>query len=104
VTHKIILDSSGVVDYRSAIGYFARTLMQELRLVSSYDVLYGKVKAFVQDGLFDRSVDLEDADTLRNLAQQDVRYGFVYVDEEAFKKYKPASFRRLLDSFSEYRS
>lgn len=34
----------------SSIGYFARTLMQELRLVSGYDVLYGKVKAFVQDG------------------------------------------------------
>jgi len=69
VTHKSVLDSAGVADYRSAIGYFARTLMRELRLVSGYDVLYGKVKAFVQDGLFDRSVDLEDANTLRNLAE-----------------------------------
>jgi len=65
VTHKTILDSAGVADYRSAIGYFARTLMRELRLVSGYDVLYGKVKAFVQDGLFDRMVDLKDANTLR---------------------------------------
>ncbi|MCK8604246.1 DEAD/DEAH box helicase [Desulfoferrobacter suflitae] len=69
VTHKTILDSLGVADYRSAIGYFARTLMQDLRLVSGYDVLYGKVKEFVQDGLFDRSVDLEDPNTLRNLAE-----------------------------------
>jgi len=69
VAHKTILDSAGVADYRSAIGYFARALMQELRLVSGYDVLYGKVKAFVQDGLFDRSVDLEDPNTLRNLSE-----------------------------------
>ncbi len=39
-----------------------------------------------------------------NLAQQDLHYGFVYVDEEDFCRYKPASFRQLLGSFTEYRS
>jgi type III restriction enzyme len=43
--------------------------MKELRLVSGYDVLYGKVKAFVQDQLFDRPVELEDPNTLRNLSE-----------------------------------
>jgi len=28
----------------------------------------------------------------------DVKYGFVYVDEESFEKYKPASFRQLVDT------
>ena len=50
VTHTTILDAAGVADYRSVIGYFARTIMKELRLVSGYDVLFGKMKAFVQAG------------------------------------------------------
>ena len=49
VTHTTILDTAGVADYHSVIGYFAQTIMKDLRLVSGYDVLYGKVKAFVQD-------------------------------------------------------
>lgn len=69
VTHKTILDDTGVADYRSVIGYFARTVMKDLRLVSGYDVLYGKVKEFVQNGLFHRAVELEDLNTLRNLSE-----------------------------------
>jgi type III restriction enzyme len=38
-----------------------------------------------------------------NRAQADVKYGFVYVDEESFKKYKPTSFRQLVDGFMEYK-
>ena len=37
--------------------------------MSGYDVLYGKVKAFVQNELFDRTVELEDPNTLRNLSE-----------------------------------
>jgi len=52
VTHTTILDTAGIVDYHSVIGYFTQTIMKDLRLVSGYDVLYGKVKAFVQSNLF----------------------------------------------------
>ena len=69
VTHTTVLDGAGVADYRSVIGYFAQTVMRELRLVSGYDVLYGKIKSFIQDGLFARSVDLEAPNTLRNLSE-----------------------------------
>ena len=69
ITHTTILDTAGVADYRSVIGYFAQTIMKDLRLVSGYDVLYGKVKAFVQEELFDRQVGLEDPNTLRNLSE-----------------------------------
>ena len=69
ITHTTILDTAGIADYRSVIGYFSQTIMKELRLVSGYDVLYGKVKAFVQDQLFDQTVDLEDPNTLRNLSE-----------------------------------
>ncbi len=69
VTHTTILDTAGIADYRSVIGYFARAIMKDLRLVSGYDVLYGKVKVFVQDELFDRPVELENPNTLRNLSE-----------------------------------
>ena len=69
VTHTTILDTAGIADYHSVIGYFTQTIMRDLRLFSGYDVLYGKVKAFVQDELFDRSVELEDPNTLRNLSE-----------------------------------
>jgi len=69
VTHTTILDTAGIADYRSVIGYFAQTIMKDLRLVSGYDVLYGKVKAFVQNELFDRPVELESPNTLRNLSE-----------------------------------
>ncbi len=69
VTHTTILDTAGIADYRSVIGYFAQTIMKDLRLVSGYDVLYGKVKAFVQEQLFGRPVELESPNTLRNLSE-----------------------------------
>lgn len=69
VTHTTVLDTSGVADYRSVIGYFSQTVMKELRLVGGYDVLYGKIKSFVQNALFDRRVELESPNTLRNLSE-----------------------------------
>ena len=69
VTHTTILDTAGVADYRSVIGYFTHAIMRDLRLISGYDVLYGKVKAFVQNDLFEKVVDLEAPNTLRNLSE-----------------------------------
>lgn len=69
VTHTTQLDISGLLDSRSVIAFFAQLLMKELRLVSGYDVLFGKVKAFIQEYLFDRAVSLDDLNTLRNLSE-----------------------------------
>ncbi len=68
-THTTVLDSSGIADYRSVVGYFAQTVIKELRLVSGYDALYGKVKGFIQNELFGRAVELESPNTLRNLSE-----------------------------------
>jgi type III restriction enzyme len=65
VSHTTVLDSAGIADYRSVIGYFTQTIMKELRLVSGYDILYGKVKGFVRDSLFGKTVDMETPNTLR---------------------------------------
>jgi len=69
ITHTTVLDSAGIADYRSVIGYFTQTVMKELRLISGYDVLYGKVKSFVRDDLFGQSVEMESPNTLRNLSE-----------------------------------
>lgn len=69
VNHTTRLDSAAVSDYRSVIGYFAQVIMKDLRLVSGYDVLYGKVKEFIRDHLFTSPVDLDDLNTIRNLSE-----------------------------------
>jgi type III restriction enzyme len=56
--------------------------MKDLRLVSGYDILYGKVKEFVQKYIFDKPVDLEDLNTLRNLSELAVSKTI----QETFKK------------------
>ncbi|MDW9790401.1 type III restriction endonuclease subunit R [Sinorhizobium meliloti] len=68
-THTTVLDTAGIADYRSVLGYFTQTIMKELRLISGYDILYGKIKSFVQSELFDCEVDLDSANTLRNLSE-----------------------------------
>jgi type III restriction enzyme len=69
ITHTTILDSSGIADYRSVIGFFTQNIMRDLRLITGYDILYGKVKSFIQDDLFVINVDLESPNTLRNLSE-----------------------------------
>jgi type III restriction enzyme len=69
VTHTTVLDTAGIADYRSVIAWFARSLMKDLRLVTGYEILYGKVKTFVQNDLFGLLVDLESPNTLRNLSE-----------------------------------
>jgi len=69
INHVTYLDSAAVADYRSVIGYFAQTIMKDLRLVSGYDVLYGKVKEFIRAYLFTSPVELDDLNTLRNLSE-----------------------------------
>ena len=39
-----------------------------------------------------------------NRVQSNVNYDFVFVDEESFEKYKPASFPQLVDGFREYKT
>ena len=56
--------------------------MKDLRLVSGYDVLYGKVKSFIRDELFDTPVDLDSLNTLRNLSELEASKTLV----ENFKK------------------
>jgi type III restriction enzyme len=73
IDHTVHLDGTGPGGYRSVVAYFARPLLSELRLVGGYDILYGKVKEFVRENLFETSpVDLDDPVVLRNLSEPEV--------------------------------
>jgi type III restriction enzyme len=74
IHHTILLDGAGPADYRSVVGFFARQLLKEMRLVGGYDLLYPKVKAFMAEHLFANSpVNLEDPVVLRNLSEPEAR-------------------------------
>ena len=82
VSHTTVLDSGTVIDYRSVVGYFSQIIMKDLRLVSGYDVLYGKVKEFIQEHLFEKKIDIDDLNTLRNLSELEATRAII----ETFKK------------------
>ncbi len=72
VHHTVLLDGAGPADYRSVVGFFARQLLHDLRLVGGYDLLYPRVRDFIRDHLFTAPVDLEDPVVLRNLSEPEV--------------------------------
>lgn len=69
-------------DYHSVVGFFTQAIQKELRLVSGYDILYGKVKDFIANYLFGKSIQLEDMNILRNLSEIEANRTII----ETFKK------------------
>jgi type III restriction enzyme len=80
--HTTILESNIEPNYQSVVGFFTQTIMRELRLFGCYDVLFGKVKEFVQKYLFETEVDLEEKNILRNLSEIEATKTII----ETFKK------------------
>jgi type III restriction enzyme len=68
-SHITRMDTEFTPTYQNVVGFFARTLMRDLRLVGGQDILFGKLKSFIQEGLFEQPVDLEDMNILRNLSE-----------------------------------
>jgi len=83
INHVTHLDSTAVIDFRSVIGYFSQIVMKDLRLVSGYDILYGKVKEFISDYLFIKPVKIDNLNTLRNLSEIEASKAII----ENFKKH-----------------
>lgn len=81
VDHIINMDDKDI-DFRSAVGYFAKTIIEQLKLNSGYHVIYGKVKEFVKNYLFVEKVDLEDPLVIKNIAKLEVSKTII----ETFKR------------------
>jgi type III restriction enzyme len=69
IHHTTVLYSNIEPNYQSVVGFFAKSIMRELRLFGCYDILFGKVKEFIQLHLFATKVNLEDKNILRNLSE-----------------------------------
>ena len=68
-SHTTVMDSDFEPNYQNVIGFFTRSIMRDLRLVGGFDVLFGKIKQFIEMELFDQRIDLEDLNVLRNLSE-----------------------------------
>ncbi|MFH1931342.1 MAG: DEAD/DEAH box helicase family protein [Pseudomonadota bacterium] len=80
-SHKIEFTDT-LPDYRNVVGFFTQAILKESRLVSGFNILYPKVEQFIRHKLFGKSVNIEDANILRNLSEVEAKqtlYG-------AFKK------------------
>lgn len=86
ITHVTELDRNNLPNYQSVIGYFTQSIMKELRLVSGYDILFGKVKNFVKSFLFAKEVKLESMNTLRNLSELEVAKTIIETSKKEINK------------------
>ena len=70
-SHKLIVDDFLQPDYQSVIGFFTQAIMREMRLSNTggYNILFGKVKEFIEKYMFETSVELSDLNVLRNLSE-----------------------------------
>lgn len=80
--HTTILTGDIEPNYQSVIGFFAQAIMRDLRLFGCYDILFGKVKEFVQNQMFDQEVNLSDLNVLRNLSEVE----YIKLIKDLFKK------------------
>lgn len=69
VHHTTVLEGDVEPNYQSVVGFFAQAIMREMRLFGCYDILYGKVKDFIENQMFEGSVSLTDLNVLRNLSE-----------------------------------
>lgn len=79
-SHTTLLDTTLAPTHQAAVGFFARTILRDLRLVGGFDVLFGRLKEYMGSRLFEKVVDLDDLNVLRNLSE-------------------PAAIRKILETF-----
>jgi type III restriction enzyme len=66
-SHKLKFATSHI-DFRNVVSFFTNAILKESRLFSGFEVLYPKVRDFIQQKLFKEVVSLEDKNIIRNLS------------------------------------
>lgn len=82
VHHTTLLNGEIEPNYQSVVGFFAQAVMRELRLFGCYDILFGKVKDFIENYLFESKIDLNDLNVLRNLSEVE----YIKLIKDEFRK------------------
>ncbi len=58
---------------QALIAYFVKSIMKSLRVIGGHEILYGKLKDYITNYLFNMPVDLNDSNIIRNLSDDLVR-------------------------------
>lgn len=82
VHHTTILTGDIEPNYQSVVGFFAQAIMREMRLFGCYNILFGKVKDFVENYMFEDKIALTDLNVLRNLSEVE----YIRMIKDVFKK------------------
>ena len=82
VHHTTILTGNIEPNYQSVIGFFAQAIMREMRLFGCYDIMFGKVKNFIENYMFEDEVELTNLNILRNLSEPE----YIKLIKETFRK------------------
>ncbi len=69
VSHTTEMGEGFTPTPQNVIGFFANNIRRDLRLVGGFDILFGKLKEFMGQHLFETPVDLNDLNVLRNLSE-----------------------------------
>lgn len=69
VSHTTEMGEGFTPTPQNVIGFFANNIRRDLRLVGGFDILFGKLKEFMGQFLFEAPVDLNDLNVLRNLSE-----------------------------------
>jgi type III restriction enzyme len=69
VSHTTEMGEGFTPTPQNVIGFFANNIRRDLRLVGGFDILFGKLKEFMGQYLFETPVDLNDLNVLRNLSE-----------------------------------
>jgi type III restriction enzyme len=81
-SHTTAMATLIISDYHRALHFFSHTIMSDLRMVGGSDILFEKLKIFIEYNLFESQVDLSDLNVITNLSENSVRKLII----EGFKK------------------
>ncbi|HHT9772548.1 TPA: hypothetical protein ACT9HL_000115, partial [Legionella pneumophila] len=82
ISHTTDMPTLIIPDYHRALHFFTHTIMSDLRMVGGSDILFEKLKIFIEYNLFETRVDLDDLNVITNLSENSVRKLII----EGFKK------------------
>jgi type III restriction enzyme len=84
--HRVILDNKTDPDYQNVVGWFVKRIAGELRMYSSYDTLFIKVKDFISDFLFENPVDITNPQVLKNLSDPEIMQAIIETFKDEINK------------------
>ncbi len=71
--HTLILTDENQIDYRTMLKFFTEVILDEVKYSSGSNTVYGKLKEYITNYLFDEKVDLNDPNVLKNLSDVEVK-------------------------------